>query len=203
LEQASPIALKAIINREVTKCGRDLCILLNENSHTIKTQYETEFLQLFQEDNINDYIDTWDTLQLCAVTSVLFKSGLTGTEVKAIQCIYDQRKDIEKYVEYASLTYNTYKEKQKLLHEQLLELITLIDDQANLDCKRMVFSFESKLMTLSESQIGKLTRTNDIKTHLKIAMEVNVVTDNDITSEEDDQKLPTNCKYCCYSMTLN
>ncbi|XP_060584649.1 uncharacterized protein LOC132740700 [Ruditapes philippinarum] len=200
LEQASPIALKAIINREVTKCGRDLCILLNENSHTIKTQYETEFLQLFQEDNINDYIDTWDTLQLCAVTSVLFKSGLTGTEVKAIQCIYDQRKDIEKYVEYASLTYNTYKEKQKLLHEQLLELITLIDDQANLDCKRMVFSFESKLMTLSESQIGKLTRTNDIKTHLKIAMEVNVVTDNDITSEEDDQKLPTN--YQMFTETL-
>ncbi|XP_060595403.1 uncharacterized protein LOC132749599 isoform X2 [Ruditapes philippinarum] len=191
LEQASPIALKAIIKREENKCGKDIGILLNENRDTFKTQYETEFLQLFQGDVVNDDIDTWDTLQLCAVTLALFKSDLTEPEVKAIQCIYDHRKDIEHYVERASLTYNTYKEKQHLLHEQLLELITLIDDQANLDCKRMVFSFESKSMQFSEPQIDKLTRTNDIKTHLKIAIDVVVVTENDITGEENDLDLQT------------
>ncbi|XP_060589487.1 uncharacterized protein LOC132744724 [Ruditapes philippinarum] len=192
LEQASPIALKAIIKREEKKYGKDIGILLNENRDAFKTQYETEFLQLIQEDDVNDDIDTWDTLQLCAVTLVLFKSDLTEPEVKAIQCIYDQRKDIEQYTECASLTFNTYNEKQHLLHDQLLELITLIDDQAKLDCKCMMFSFESKSLKLSKTQIDKLTQTHDIKTHLNIALDVDVVTENDIIGEENHQKLQTN-----------
>jgi hypothetical protein len=203
LEQASPIALKAVIKREEKQSRKDISILLNENSDAYKTQYETEYLQIFQEDDVNEDIDTWDTLQLCAVILVLFKSDLTEPEIKAIQCIYDLRKDIEQYTECASLTFNTYSEKEHLLHDQLLELITLIDDQANLDCKRMMFSFESKSMKLSKSHIDKLTRTNDIKTHLKIAIEVDVETENDITGEENDQKFRTNGKYLCKSMTLN
>ncbi|XP_060572286.1 uncharacterized protein LOC132730390 [Ruditapes philippinarum] len=192
LEQASPIALKAIIKKEEKKCGKSIGTLLNENRDAFKTLYETEYLQIFQEEDVNDDIDTWDTLQLCAVILVLFKSDLTEPEVKAIQCVYDQRKDIEQYTECASLTFNTYNEKQHLLHDQLLELITLIDDQANLDCKRMMFSFESKSIKLSETQIDKLTQTNDIKTHLKIAIDVDVVTENDIICEENHQKLQTN-----------
>ncbi|XP_060555731.1 uncharacterized protein LOC132716464 [Ruditapes philippinarum] len=192
LEQASPIALKAIIKREEKKCEKHIGILLNENRDAFTTQYETEFLQLIQEDDVNDDIHTWDTLQLCAMTLVLFKSDLTEPELKAIQCIYDQRKDIEQYTECASLSFNTYKEKQYLLHDQLLELMTLIDDQAKIECKRMLFSFESKSMKLSETQIAKLTQTNDIKTHLKIAIDVDVVTENDINCEENHQKLQTN-----------
>ncbi|XP_060572320.1 uncharacterized protein LOC132730417 [Ruditapes philippinarum] len=192
LEQASPVALKTVIKREEKKCGKNIGILLNENRHKIKTHYKTEYLQLFQEDNVTDDIDTWDTLQLCAVTLVLFKSDLTEPEVKAIQCIYDQRQDIEQYTECASLTFNTYNEKQHLLHDHLLKLITFIDDKANLDCKRMMFSFESKTMKLSETQIDKLTQTNDIKTHLKIAIDVDVVTENDIIGEQNHQKLQTN-----------
>ncbi|XP_060602872.1 uncharacterized protein LOC132755948, partial [Ruditapes philippinarum] len=196
LEQASPIALNAIIKREETKCGKNIGIVLNENRDAFKIQYETEFLQLIQEDDVNDDIDTWDTLQLCAVTLVLFKSDLTEPEVKAIQCIYDQRKDIEQYTERASLTFNTYNEKQHLLHDQLLELITLIDDKANLECKRMMFSFESKSMKLSETQIDQLTQTNDIKTHIKIAIDV------DIIGEVNHQKFQSNGRYLCYSMNL-
>jgi hypothetical protein len=195
LEQASPIALKAILKREEKQSRKDIGSLLNEKSDVFKTQYETEYIQLFQEDHVNGDIDTWSTLQLCAVTLVLFKYYLTETEVKAIQCIYDQRKHIGHYVECASITYKTFKEKQKILHEQLLELTTLIDDQAKLDCKRLVFSFQSKSIKLSKTQIGDLTRTNDIKTHLKIAKEVDVVTENDITGEENDQKLQTIGKY--------
>ncbi|XP_060584151.1 uncharacterized protein LOC132740288 [Ruditapes philippinarum] len=192
LEQASPIALKAIIKKEEKTCGKSIGTLLNENRDAFKTLYETEYPQIFQEEDVNDDIDTWNTLQLCAVILVLFKSDLTEPEVKAIQCVYDQRKDIEQYTECASLTFNTYNEKQHLLHDQLLELITLIDDQANLDCKRMMFSFESKSIKLSETQIDKLTQTNDIKTHLKIAIDVDVVTENDIICEENHQKLQTN-----------
>ncbi|XP_060601960.1 uncharacterized protein LOC132755172 [Ruditapes philippinarum] len=192
LEQASPIALKAIIKGKEKKCGKNIRILLNENRDAFKTKYETEFLQLIQEDGVNDDIDTWDTLQLCAVTLVLFKSDLTEPEVKAIQCIYDQRKDIEQYTERASLTFNTYNEKQHLLHDQLLELIRFIDDQANLDCKRMMFSFESKSMKLSDTQIDQLTQTNDIKTHLKIAIDLDIVTENHIIGEENHQKLQSN-----------
>ncbi|XP_060559582.1 uncharacterized protein LOC132719749 [Ruditapes philippinarum] len=188
LEQASPIALKAILKREEEKFGKNISIVLNDNRHTFKDWYETEFLQLFQDENINYDIDTWDTLQLCAVTLVLFKSGLTDQEVKAIQCIYDQRKDIENYVGSASLTYNTYNEKQHLLQEQLLELITLIDCNSGYNCKRMMVSFETKALQLSEPQIGELTRTSDFKTHLKIAFDVDIVTDNDITGEENDLK---------------
>jgi hypothetical protein len=203
LEQASPIALKAILKREEEKFGKNISIVLNDNRHTFKARYETEFLQLFQDENIKYDIDTWDTLQLCAVTLVLFKSGLTDQEVKAIQCIYDQRKDIENYVGSASLTYNTYNEKQHLLQEQLLELITLIDCNSGYNCKRMMVSFETKALQLSEPQIGELTRTNDFKTHLKIAVEVDAVTENDITGEENDLKLNTNGKYLCYSTDLN
>ncbi|XP_060575426.1 uncharacterized protein LOC132732915 [Ruditapes philippinarum] len=192
LEQASHIALKAIIKREETKCGKSIGIVLNENRDAFKTQYETEFLQLIQKDDVNDDIDTWDTLQLCAVTLVLFKSDLTEPGVKAIQCIYDQRKDIEQYAECAFLTFNTYNEKKNLLHKQLLELITLIDAQANIDCKRMMFSFESKSMKLSETLIDKITQTNDIKTHLKIAIDVDVATENGMIGEENHQKLQTN-----------
>ncbi|XP_060589482.1 uncharacterized protein LOC132744720 [Ruditapes philippinarum] len=195
LEQASPIALKAIIKREEKKCGNGIRDLLNKNRHTIKTQYKTEYLQLFQEDNVNDDIDTWDTLQLCAVTLVLFKSDLTESEVKAIQCIYDQRKDIEQYTECASLTFNTYNEKNHVLHDQLLELITFVDDQANLYCKRMMFSYESKSMQLSETQIDKLTRTQDVKTHLQVAIEVNCVTQNTFTGEENTQVVQANGKH--------
>ncbi|XP_060583146.1 uncharacterized protein LOC132739440 [Ruditapes philippinarum] len=191
LEQASPIALKAIIKREEKKCEKHIGILLNENRDAFTTQYEIEYLQLFQIDNVNGDIDTWDTLQMCAVTLVLFKSDLTEPEVKAIQCIYDQRKDIEHYAECASLTLNTYNEKQQLLHEQLLELIMQIDDHAKFDCKRMMFSFEPKSMKLSETQIDKLTQTNDIKTHLKIAIDVDVVKENDSIGEDYDQKLQT------------
>jgi hypothetical protein len=196
--------LKAIIKREEKKCGKSIGILINENKDAFKTQYETEFLQLIQENDVNDDIGTWDTLQLCVVTLILFKSDLTEPEVKAIQCIYDQRKDIEQYTECASLTFNTYNEKQHLLHHQLLELITLIeDDQTNIDCKRMMFSFESKSMKLSETQIDQLKQTHDIKTHLTIAIDVHVLTENAIIVEENDQKLQANGKYLCYSMNLN
>ncbi|XP_060551480.1 uncharacterized protein LOC132713050 isoform X1 [Ruditapes philippinarum] len=47
-------------------------------------------------------------------------------------------------------------------------------------------------MKLSETQIDKLTQTNDIKTHLKIAIDVDSVTENDIIGEENHQKLQTN-----------
>ncbi|XP_060565435.1 uncharacterized protein LOC132724573 [Ruditapes philippinarum] len=53
-----------------------------------------------------------------------------------------------------------------------------------------MFSFESKSMKLSETQIDILTQTNDIKIHLIIA--INVVTENDIICEENHQKLQTN-----------
>ncbi|XP_060584945.1 obscurin-like [Ruditapes philippinarum] len=56
----------------------------------------------------------------------------------------------------------------------------------------MMVSFETKVLQLSEPQIGELTRTNDFKTHLKIAVEVDAVTENDITGEENDLKLNTN-----------
>jgi hypothetical protein len=65
-----------------------------------------------------------------------------------------------------------------------------------------MFSFESKSIKLSETQIDKLTQTNDIKTHLKIAIDVDVVTENDIICEENHQQLQTNGKYLCYSMNL-
>ncbi|XP_060572703.1 uncharacterized protein LOC132730737 isoform X3 [Ruditapes philippinarum] len=192
LGQASPIALKAIIEREKKNCGKDIGILLNEYSGAFKIGYETEYLQLLQGDHVNDDIDTWDTLQLCAVTLVLFKSDLEGPEIKAIQHIYDQRKDIEKYAKCASLSFKTYKEKQDLVHEQLLELIKRIDQSANYNCKRMMYSFEPESINLSESQVCKLTGTKDVKTHLQVAIEVNFETQSTLTGEDNTQVLHTN-----------
>ncbi|XP_060599062.1 uncharacterized protein LOC132752715 [Ruditapes philippinarum] len=191
LEQASPIALKAIIKRELDACGKDIAPLLNENKDSFKTKYEAEYLQLFQDDTVNSDFDSWDTLQLCAAIFFLFKSDLADQEVKAIQCIYDLRKDIEN-VESASLTYNTYKEKQRLLREQLLELVKLIGDHDKLYCKRMMYSFEPTSIHLSEQLKGSLKQTNDVKTHLKIAMKENVVTQVDINNGEDNEIWPTN-----------
>ncbi|XP_060599397.1 uncharacterized protein LOC132753003, partial [Ruditapes philippinarum] len=192
LEQASPIALKAILKREVDKCGTDIATLLNENKNSFKTKFETEYLQLFQNDMLNTDFDFWDTLQLCAAIFVLFESDLADPEVEAIQCIYENRKDIENYAEVASLTYTTYKEKQHTLREQLLELIKLINDKEKLDCKRMMFSFEPKSMNLSEKLIGNLKQTKDVKTHLQIAIEGNVVTKIETISDENDPILLKN-----------
>jgi hypothetical protein len=201
LEQATPIVLKAIIKREKKKCGKDIGILLNEQRYTFKTHYKTEYLQLFQED-VNDDIDTWDTLQLCAVLLALFKSDLTGPEVKAIQCIYDQRKDIEHFVECASLKYNTYKEKQHLLIEHLHGLMKLIDVKSDYNCTRMMVSFKTKSLQLSEPQIDKLTQTNDFKTHLKIAKEEVFASENDMIVEDNDRRGEINGTYSCLVLFL-
>jgi hypothetical protein len=199
LEQASPIALKAIIKREKDKCGKDFTCLLKENKDSFKTRYKTEYLQLFQDDVVNIGFEAWDTLQLCAAIFVLFKSDLTDPEIKAIQCIYDQRKDIENYVDSASLTFKMYKEKQELLHKQLLELIGFIDTQANVDCKSTMYTFEPKSINLSDKLRGELKQTNDLKTHLQIVMKENVVTKIDTNNGVNSQIWQTNGMFTLYN----
>ncbi|XP_053395156.1 uncharacterized protein LOC128555762 [Mercenaria mercenaria] len=168
LGQAAPVGVKAVIEREVRKQYMgSLANLLAEKKDTFKA-----FPQLFQDDEVNADIDSWDIHLLCDVTLALFESCLTDTEREAILCISGQRKDLDNYADSASLSYKTFETKWAALHPAILGLIKNIDDEtAKLECTRMIYSFKSESTRVNMELINRIKQTKDVNLHVQMAIQ--------------------------------
>ncbi|XP_053395661.1 uncharacterized protein LOC128555888 [Mercenaria mercenaria] len=171
LGQAAPLALKAVIEREVRKRGESLAQLIGKKKDTFNVNYRKQFLQLFQDDEVKTNTDSWDTSLLCVVTFVLFKSYLTSTALQAVTCVSDQRKDLDNYAHSASLNFKTFETKWVPLNSAMLELIKDIDDEAKFECKRMIHSFKSESIKVNIELINKMKQINDVNLHVQMAIQ--------------------------------
>ncbi|XP_053389664.1 uncharacterized protein LOC128552648, partial [Mercenaria mercenaria] len=194
LGEAVPVALKAVIEREVNKRGRNLDSLLIEKKEIFNKYYNVEFLQLFQNDEVNANIDLWDTRMLCAVALVLFESDLDSTKLEAIACIQDQMKDLDNYAHSASLNYKTFETKWDPLHSALLELIKDIDDEVRFSCKRKIYCFKSESICVNFDLINNMKQTSDISLHVQMAIQNKIIAktdgENGGTAAEKKDKIP-------------
>ncbi|XP_053383112.1 uncharacterized protein LOC128549727 [Mercenaria mercenaria] len=175
LGQAAPVALKALCRRQELNSGTTLNSLILEKKETFKQSQSEHFVQLFHDDSVNTNIESWDTHLLCVVLSVLFEQRLSSPEHEGIDCIRDQRKDLDNFASSASLSFNTFKSKWDPLHKALLELSKDIDDQAKLECKLMIHSFYSEPITVNWKLINKFMKIRDVDMHVKLAIEDKVV----------------------------
>ncbi|XP_053373188.1 uncharacterized protein LOC128546534 [Mercenaria mercenaria] len=198
LGQAAPVSLKAIIEREVCKRGKNLAKLLVERKDIFKTYHNAEFCQLFKGDEVNTDIDSWDTFMLCVVVLVLFESYLATVELEAITVIKDQMNDLDYYAHSASISYKTFEEKWVPLHLAFLELCTGIPDQKKkFECLRMIHAFKSEHIRVNLDLIKRIKQTNNATLHLqmviqdKVAPKIQGETDETCDKDkEDDHDYP-------------
>ncbi|XP_053395202.1 uncharacterized protein LOC123524103 isoform X2 [Mercenaria mercenaria] len=183
LGQAAPVALNAVIKREVSKCGENLVQLILKKKDTFRNFESAVCLQLFKDDEVNSNIDSWDTRMLCVVTLVLFKSSLKEAELNAVTCVRDQRKDLDSYAQSASLSYKAFETKWGPLQYAVLELIKDIHDEAKFECTRMIHSFNSESISVNMELINKMKQTSDVNLHVQMAIQDKVVPK--IQREED------------------
>ncbi|XP_053395917.1 uncharacterized protein LOC123523486 [Mercenaria mercenaria] len=124
---------------------------------------------------MNTKIDSWDTRLLCVVTLVLFESYLDSSEIQAVTCISEQRKDLDNYAQSASLNYETFQRKWDELHAALLELIKDIEGKAKFECTQMIHSFKLENISVNLELINRMKQTKDVSFHVQMAIQDKVV----------------------------
>ncbi|XP_045195206.2 uncharacterized protein LOC123550854 isoform X2 [Mercenaria mercenaria] len=187
LEQAAPLALKAVINCTASESGKTLESLLLEHKDNIKTNNNEEFQKLFQDNEVNTHLDSWDIRLICFVTLVLFESHLSESKLEAVKCIRDQQNDLDNYARSAELSFSTFECKWNSLSHALLELMKGINEQVTLECKTMMHSFYSEPIHVDWTLIRKMQQAKDVNVQLKMVIQEKVSTTIHGTKEKTDE----------------
>ncbi|XP_045195203.2 uncharacterized protein LOC123550852 [Mercenaria mercenaria] len=190
LGQATPLAVKAVINHEISKRGKTLRCLLLEKKETIQNIYNKEFSKLFPEDEVNAHLDSWDIHSNCVAVLVLFEY-LAEDKLEAIKCIRDQRNDLDEYATTAALSFDEFDNKWKTLHNALLALIKDINDQDTHECKRMIHSFYSESILVNYELILKMQQTKNVDLHVQMAIQEKIFPEIQSTLDDTDEPCNT------------
>lgn len=131
------LALAGIMRRELHKANTELMLVLLKNQTVLIGCNPGACSAVFKETHVETDITTWGITPLAYITLILFHSGLTPMEQKAVAGLGASKNDFAK-IEFASLDSDKFRPHWTELITNLNGISAGLDDVTQSECQKLI-----------------------------------------------------------------